>query len=73
MRWVVFRTALRMAFRVARLPLVSTPKSETVAFDPSGPWPFEIDGMEMHGWRTPDWTAIVPAPGFDLFAEPKVH
>jgi hypothetical protein len=56
-----------------RLYVPPAVEPETVAFDPSGPWPFQIDGLEMHGWRTPDWTAIVPAPGFDLFAEPKVH
>jgi hypothetical protein len=68
LRAVRLRAALRLAYRLAVPPV-----PETIAFDPSGPWPFEIDGMEMHGWRTPDWTAIVPAPGFDLFAEPKVH
>lgn len=61
MRGVHFRTFLRMALLAARAPrLAEVPP--IIVVDPNAAWAYSVDGMEFHGWRTLDGSALVAAP-----------
>ena len=61
MRWVHFRTLLRLAMHALTAAPAPPGALPAITVDPNAPWAYSVDGLEVHGWRTFDWSALVPA------------